>query len=338
MPSTPQTRPIRGFWLGITLCAALANPLAATTGPWVVHEEARVRLLAAIRAGGIDLGLEFELEPGWHVYWKNSGDAGYPPRIDFSRAPGLQGAELLFPAPHRFDLPGGLVSFGYEDRVLYPISPSPAWKEGKAPLAPVAARLDYLVCREECIPYTAELTLEPPAARQRTEPENEATALRLAAARAALPADPRTVEGSPEVALRAEPGPDSALLLVVAVTGGALRAAEPDLFFDVHPFFALDKPELQATAAGLRFRVPFRARDETQPLPATTTFSWTLTGLERDASLPVSLAGTSLVEIPHLRSSGAAPADGVDPWLVPVLLGAAGALALFLLYRSQRAP
>ena len=27
-----------------------------------------------------DAGIYFKLEPGWHVYWKNPGDAGLPPR------------------------------------------------------------------------------------------------------------------------------------------------------------------------------------------------------------------------------------------------------------------
>ncbi len=340
--SPPSPPPIAA---GLALCALLTSPLAAASGPWVVHEQARVRLVAATAAGTpIDLGLEFELEPGWHVYWKNSGDAGYPPRLDFSQTPALAGSELLFPAPHRYDLPGGLVSFGYEEHVLYPISSRlavPAGDDARllAPFPPVTARLDYLVCREECIPYTAELTLDLEAARRRPGPEEAATAARLATARAALPADPRSVAEAPEVGLRAEPGPNSALVLVVAVTGGALRAAEPDLFFDVHPFFALDRPELQATAEGLRFRVPFRARDETQPLPPTTTFAWTLTGLERDEELPVALAGTASVEIPHLRTSGAPPAaggEGMSRQLLIALPVLAGALALFLLYRSRR--
>jgi suppressor for copper-sensitivity B len=359
MPSSKPFRPPYPSMLGpgLALCALLASPGAAASGPWVVHEQARVRLLAAASSGssappadagaaeaagasGIDLGLEFELEPGWHVYWKNSGDAGYPPRIDFSKSPSLAGAELLFPAPHRFDLPGGLVSFGYEDRVLYPISRRLETGEGAAPHSPVEARLDYLVCREECIPYTAQLTLDLAAARRSPRGEEEAIATRLAEARAALPAAPRTVEGAPEIALRAEPAADSALVLEVAVTGGALRAATPDLFFDVHPFFALEKPELRATAAGLRFRVPFRARDETQPLPATTTFAWTLTGLERAAGAPVALAGAASVEIPHLRSSGApavAGAEGLGTQLLVALPVLVGALALFLLYRSRRA-
>ena len=31
-----------------------------------------------------DAGLYFKLEPGWHVYWKNPGDAGEAPQIKWS--------------------------------------------------------------------------------------------------------------------------------------------------------------------------------------------------------------------------------------------------------------
>ncbi|MEO7795038.1 MAG: protein-disulfide reductase DsbD domain-containing protein [Thermoanaerobaculia bacterium] len=345
------------LWLGLAFYPLIALPAAAATGPWVENEQARVRLVAARSARGpagssagsaatIDLGLEFELETGWHVYWSNSGDAGYPPRLDLSRTPALAGARLLFPAPHRFDLPGGLVSFGYEDHVLYPIAPGfevPA--DGEGPLAPVLARLDYLVCREECIPYTAELTLDLEAARRRDGPEGVATRARLAATRASLPAGPGAIAGAPQVTLRVEPGPASSLVLVFATSGGALRAAGPDLFFEVHPLFALDRPQFTAAADGLRFRVPFRALDETRPLPATTTFAWTLTGLERDAgaaadsssgALGVALAGSATVEIPHLRNSESPPGAGrpSNLWMGVALL--AGVLALFLLLRSRR--
>lgn len=368
------SHPSLTFISGLALCLAAAAPVGAesavpgASGPWVENDQARVRLIAARVAAGaeqprgrIDLGLEFELAPGWHVYWKNSGDAGYPPRIDFSRTPALAGAGLLFPAPRRYDLPGGLVSFGYEKHVIYPIVPL-------APVAPVApiparlptaageelpavqARLDYLVCRTECIPHAAELSLDLDAAGEAAGPEGAATAARLAAAREALPRDPASVAGAPQVSVRAEPGPASSLVLVFQATGGTLRAGGPDLFFEVHPFFALERPELSFADDGLLFRVPFRPLDETKPMPATTRFAWTLTGLERalantdgarsdgsDGSepSPVALAGSASVEIPHLRTSDPRPTAGLRPGLVLPVLVAGLFLLFFALHRFR---
>lgn len=352
----------RNSRLALALLLALAPPAVAVaetgfstgaTGPWVANDQARVRLLAARAAGpadaakgldsGIDLGLEFELEPGWHVYWKNSGDAGYPPRLDFARTPALAGAELHFPAPQRYDLPGGLVSFGYEESVIYPISPRMAAAEGE-PVPPVQARLDYLVCRAECVPHTAELTLDFEAASRGAGPDGAAAAARLAAAREALPREPGAVPGAPRVSLRVEPGPASSLLLVLSAAGGQLRAAGADLFFEVHPLFALERPELAVGADGLTFRVPFRPLDETRPMPATTSFAWTLTGLERAPEageaggkpVPIALAGLATVEIPHLRTSETPPVDGIRPGFGIPLLIAALLLAGYVVHRFRR--
>ncbi len=317
------------------LALAVLPTAAAVTGPWAVTEEARVRLVSS----GDELGLDFELEPGWHVYWKNSGDAGYPPRLDFSATPAVREASLLFPAPHRFDLPGGLVSFGYEGRVLYPIA-AQIERSGGQPLA-VRARLDYLVCREACIPHTAELLLEMPAPGSDPGAEAAEVAGRLAAARAALPRDPGAVAGAPQVMLRVTRDDAGARTLELTAAGGSLAAASPDLIFEAHPFFALDRPQLQATAAGLRFRVGIRPLDETKPVPASTTFSWTLTGLERTTEedgrpAPVALAGSALVEIPTLPTAGSSPGSppSLGRWGPAAAVGLA--IAVFLLYRFRR--
>lgn len=332
MRSLPH--PAGALVVGLAL-AVPATPAGAAAGPWVVHAESRVRLIGAAR----DLGLEIELQPGWHVYWKNSGDAGYAPRLDFSVPPALRGAHLLFPPPRRFDLPGGLVSFGYEAQVVYPIG-ADLEAASAMPIA-VRARLDYLVCREECIPHTAELTLDLPAPGTDTDPETQDITARLAAARAALPQDPAGVPGAPQVSLRLEPGLTATWTLELVATGGSLVAGEPDLFFDAHPLFALDRPEYSVTATGLRFRVRFRPLDETRPMPATTTFAWTLTGLESGAGSdasprPVALAGSATVDIPHLRTSAAPSAAGSATQLWIAAGTGVMALALFLLHRFRR--
>src|SRR4051794_4884658 len=86
---------------------------AAAAGAWESNPQSRVRLITpgtvATRTGDLRLGLHFTLAPGWHFYWKNSGAAGFPPVVVFGKAPGLAGAELLWPAPERFELRGGLV-------------------------------------------------------------------------------------------------------------------------------------------------------------------------------------------------------------------------------------
>lgn len=102
-------------------------------------------------------GLYFKLEPGWHVYWKNPGDAGEPPHVKWTLPKGIMAGLLQFPIPKRLPL-GPLMDFGYEDEVLFPIQLNVAAGASAGP-ATLHAKVDWLVCRGSCIPEKAELDL-----------------------------------------------------------------------------------------------------------------------------------------------------------------------------------
>jgi len=105
--------------------------------------------------GSNDLGLYFKLESGWHIYWKNAGDSGEPPHIHWALPDGVTAGPLQFPAPKRLPL-GPLMDFGYEGEVLFPLRLQVA-KTVKFGPAVLHAKVDWLVCREVCIPGKAEL-------------------------------------------------------------------------------------------------------------------------------------------------------------------------------------
>ena len=91
------------------------------------------------------LGLYFQLQPDWHIYWKNSGDSGAPPIWKWQ----LTYAEItqeLWPSPQRIPV-AGLMNIGYSYKSLFVF-------ELKAQ-GPFDASLDleFLVCKVECIPY-----------------------------------------------------------------------------------------------------------------------------------------------------------------------------------------
>ena len=100
-------------------------------------------------------GLYFKIDQGWHVYWKNAGDAGEPPHLKWTLPAGITAGPLQFPAPRRLPL-GPLMDFGYEDEVLFPFTLTVA---GSAPAGPAVlhAKADWLVCQASCIPGKAEL-------------------------------------------------------------------------------------------------------------------------------------------------------------------------------------
>src|ERR1035441_9575897 len=47
------------------------------------------------------VGLHFQMEEGWHIYWTNPGDSGEPPRVKWSLPSGFQAGPLEWPVPHR---------------------------------------------------------------------------------------------------------------------------------------------------------------------------------------------------------------------------------------------
>ena len=105
-------------------------------------------------------GLYFKLDPGWHVYWVNAGDSGEPPHIKWTLPEGITADAMQYPAPKRLPL-GPLMDFGYENEVLFPIAMhvSSAFKPS-AGSTNLSAKVDWLVCREVCIPGKATLDID----------------------------------------------------------------------------------------------------------------------------------------------------------------------------------
>jgi thiol:disulfide interchange protein DsbD len=120
-----------------------------------VHVQLVIPFANLNRGESASAGFYFKLEPGWHIYWKNPGDAGLPPHVSWTLPAGITAGPLQFPAPRRLAL-GPLMDFGYEDEVLFPLTLSVA-KTAKSGPTVLHAKVDWLVCRESCIPGKAEL-------------------------------------------------------------------------------------------------------------------------------------------------------------------------------------
>jgi thiol:disulfide interchange protein DsbD len=122
-----------------------------------VHVQLVVPASALTLGKPADAGLYFKIDPGWHVYWKNAGDAGEPPHMKWTLPDGITAGPLQFPAPKRLPL-GPLMDFGYEDEVLFPFGVNVAQTAKTGP-AVLHAKVDWLVCQASCIPGKAELEI-----------------------------------------------------------------------------------------------------------------------------------------------------------------------------------
>lgn len=101
------------------------------------------------------IGLRFQIDPDWHIYWKNPGDSGAAPKFVLS---GDSAGPLLWPRPHRIQV-AHLTNIGYEDEVVFTFEVTPAAKAAKVQLK---AQLEWLVCKVECIPGFATLEMMRP--------------------------------------------------------------------------------------------------------------------------------------------------------------------------------
>ena len=154
----------RGFLtVAATLLAGAAHAAHAPASDWVRTDQTEVRLVAAASAVGraetVRLGLLFRLKPGWKIYWRSPGAAGYPPRLDWTGSENLADAYISWPAPERFSVLG-FNTLGYREEVVLPITARLA-EVGEA--VRLRAVLDYLTCDEVCIPYSTSLALDLPA-------------------------------------------------------------------------------------------------------------------------------------------------------------------------------
>jgi DsbC/DsbD-like thiol-disulfide interchange protein len=134
----------------------------------------------------VNLGLRFELEKGWHIYWTNPGDSGEPPRVKWQLPKGLTAGEIEWPAPHRLATSSNIVDYGYQDAVTLIVPMHADGGLAAQQPAQLAAEVKLLVCREMCIPGKAELSLTLPIKPQPPAPDAR-TADLFAATRKSLP-------------------------------------------------------------------------------------------------------------------------------------------------------
>lgn len=142
--------------LGLILWPAFA----ALAQESLAGDHVRIRWLApeTFSAGETTtLGLYFEVDPHWHVYWRNAGDSGAAPRFDLHSDQAVAGP-VQWPFPARLPL-AHLTNLGYEGDVAYVFELKPHTEADRLFLT---AQLEWLVCKEDCIPGFGTLTLERP--------------------------------------------------------------------------------------------------------------------------------------------------------------------------------
>jgi suppressor for copper-sensitivity B len=231
--------------LGGGLGLAAAPQARAAAGAWLDHEQSRVRLLAASETVGesdsLRLGVQFQLAPGWKIYWRSPGAAGFPPVLDWSGSQNLQEAGIRWPVPKRFSL-FGLETFGYGGDVVLPIE-----ARVQRPGEPVVldAKLSYLICEEICIPQDGTLALRLGAGLSGSSPEGGL----IAEAEALVPGDGSAVGLALEKAVLSG-SMETPVLRVVARSTTPFQV--PDVLVEGPPGIGFGRPEVSLNDDGTR--------------------------------------------------------------------------------------
>jgi thiol:disulfide interchange protein DsbD len=130
-------------WVGFLLTIASAR---------AAHTQARLVLGDDIAQPGetVLAGVHLKMEPGWHTYWKNPGEAGMATKIQWQLPEGVTAGEIQWPLPHKLP-PADVTTYGYEDELvlLVPLKLAADVKPGALALS---AKVSWLECKDQCIP------------------------------------------------------------------------------------------------------------------------------------------------------------------------------------------
>ena len=152
---------MRAFVALILAVSSLAVVAWADTGA----DHVKVDLLAdttAVRPSKpFTLGVRFQIDPGWHIYWTNPGDSGLPTTVQLRLPAGFVAGPVQYPVPKVLKFPGDITNYGYDTETTFLVTVTPPAQMAAGTAVPMDADAAWLVCQERCLPghMTAHLTL-----------------------------------------------------------------------------------------------------------------------------------------------------------------------------------
>ncbi len=150
--------------LTATIAAALACVGAMPLVAQEADEVSRVALVAeedTVRVGQtVLLGLHFELDEGWHIYWDGFNDTGFAPVVEWSLPDGVSVGQMLWPAPKRYTSPGNILDHVYEGRptILVPVTIAASVAAGTK--LEIRGEVEWLVCDDICLPGFGPISID----------------------------------------------------------------------------------------------------------------------------------------------------------------------------------
>jgi len=196
-------------------------------------------LLAATEAKPGDTvlaGVRFQMEEGWHIYWRNPGGPGLPTEIKWELPAGVTAGAIQWPTPEKFVMADEsdptaekIINYGYghEVTLLVPLKLASDLKPGTLE---IRGAVDWLACKVSCIPGSKELNTKLIIA---SETKRSADADALQNVQASLPKAGDSL--APRASWEKPASGDTRPLLIE--WNSAIAASEPDFFGDASDKF-----------------------------------------------------------------------------------------------------
>ncbi|WP_394132260.1 protein-disulfide reductase DsbD family protein [Shewanella maritima] len=144
------------FWLPVNLVWAQSTAIGDHIEVALVAEHQQ---LSPEKTNWI--GVLLSPEEHWHTYWQNPGDSGEAPSVDWSASANLTFGDILWPIPQQIPV-AHLVNYGYEGQVLLMVPVEFAHSQAADKQVEINVSLSWLVCKEDCIPGWADLSITLP--------------------------------------------------------------------------------------------------------------------------------------------------------------------------------
>ena len=217
------------------------NAFAQQTN-WSNGIESQVRIISPSthinNQNELYLGLQYQLKKGWKTYWLSPGEGGFPQNIDWSKSKNIQNIEVLWPTPYEFEILG-FKSLGYIDEVVFPLKTTIQNIEKETS---VVLDVNYLTCKDICIPGNAHLELLIPSGiGQITE-----HSFIIEKSLSLIPIDNLEISGLENVSTKASADSDNVSIIITASSQKAF--VDPKFYLDTEFGLPVITPKINYSA------------------------------------------------------------------------------------------
>jgi thiol:disulfide interchange protein DsbD len=158
--------------LSLSTLLSLAVVPAGAQSVDAAHTRASLKAEASSLLPGstVTLGVLLRMDPGWHTYWVNAGEAGLPTYIAWSLPDGFAAGEIQWPLPYKFVEAGDVMTLGYKDEtmLIVPVTVPGNLRPGQT--VTLTADVSWLECGNICVPGSAVVSLTLPVGDAQRDP------------------------------------------------------------------------------------------------------------------------------------------------------------------------